>query len=581
MPLRQGPLTQAYAARGTITYQIELAHDELHKVRVIKGTDADFVRRKAAVQIAEWEEQWSRKEAAENEKRTEAEQKAVAERRTTEAREALDEMRNLLRVSLGRSSVIDWNSLRNKRPFPISKPRKPSPALAPAPSTLPREPLATDHAYKPEFGFLDKLIPSRSRAIEEELARRYVEAHARWVADCTQLAKRDDERRQEHEQKLKQDDERYAADCQKWEDQKAAYEQQRQAENEAIDRQRQAYESKDAAVLVGYFDMVLSKSEYPDFCPKEFEFDYNSENGVLVVDYSLPAPDAMPKLEEVKHVASRAEFVEKELSQPAAAKLYDDMLYQITLRTIHELFTSDTVGALSLIVFNGYVRSIDRGTGKETNACVLSLQAARDEFLAINLANVDARACFKQLKGVGSSKLHSVAPVAPIMRIRREDGRFVSAHDVAYQLDDTYNLAAMDWEEFEHLIREIFEKEFTVDGGEVKVTQASRDGGVDAVAFDPDPIRGGKIVIQAKRYTNTVGVAAVRDLYGTVMNEGASKGILVTTSDYGPDAYAFANNKPLTLLNGANLLHLLEKHGHRAKIDLQAARLLAMEQKTN
>ena len=90
---------------------------------------------------------------------------------------------------------------------------------------------------------------------------------------------------------------------------------------------------------------------------------------------------------------------------------------------------------------------------------------------------------------------------------------------------------------------------------------------------DPDPIRGGKIVIQAKRYTKTVGVSAVRDLYGTVLNEGATKGILVTTADYGPDSYEFAKGKPLTLLNGANLLHLLAVHGHRAKIDLQAARI--------
>ncbi|WP_222400440.1 restriction endonuclease [Rhizobium leguminosarum] len=73
-------------------------------------------------------------------------------------------------------------------------------------------------------------------------------------------------------------------------------------------------------------------------------------------------------------------------------------------------------------------------------------------------------------------------------------------------------------------------------GGEVRVTQASNDGGVDAIAFDPDPISGGKIVIQAKRYTRTVGVSAVRDMYGTVLNEGASKGLLVTTADYGPDA---------------------------------------------
>jgi restriction system protein len=152
------------------------------------------------------------------------------------------------------------------------------------------------------------------------------------------------------------------------------------------------------------------------------------------------------------------------------------------------------------------------------------------------------------------------------------DKRFVESYDVVQSIDNTTNLAAMDWEDFEHMIRELFEKEFAANGGEVKVTQASRDGGVDAVAFDPDPIRGGKIVIQAKRYTNTVGVSSVRDLYGTTMNEGATKGILVTTADFGPDAYEFAKGKPITLLNGSNLLHLLEKHGHHAKIDIKEAR---------
>jgi restriction system protein len=157
--------------------------------------------------------------------------------------------------------------------------------------------------------------------------------------------------------------------------------------------------------------------------------------------------------------------------------------------------------------------------------------------------------------------------------------RYIRYHDVAYELDDSYNLAAMDWLDFENLIREIFEKEFRSNGGEVKITRASRDGGVDAIAFDPDPIRGGKIVIQAKRYTNTVGVSAVRDLFGTVHNEGATKGILVTTSIYGPDAYEFAKGKPLTLLNGSELLYLLQKHGHKARIDLAEAKRLEAERR--
>jgi len=94
-------------------------------------------------------------------------------------------------------------------------------------------------------------------------------------------------------------------------------------------------------------------------------------------------------------------------------------------------------------------------------------------------------------------------------------------------------------------------------------------------------ILGGKTVIQAKRCTNTVGVAAVRELYGTVLNEGAMKGIIVTTADYGPDAYEFAADKPLVLLNGGNLLSLLGKHGHMAKIDLMEAKRLLGEQSGN
>lgn len=71
-----------------------------------------------------------------------------------------------------------------------------------------------------------------------------------------------------------------------------------------------------------------------------------------------------------------------------------------------------------------------------------------------------------------------------------------------------------------------------------------------------------------------MGVSAVRDLYGAVMNERANKGILVTTSSFGPDAYNFAKDKPLMLMDGSNLLFLLSKHGHRVRIDLNEAKML-------
>ena len=229
--------------------------------------------------------------------------------------------------------------------------------------------------------------------------------------------------------------------------------------------------------------------------------------------------------------------------------------------------------ALAAVIFNGWVQHIDRATGTEVHPCILSIQVDKAKFLSLNLLHVDPRSCVRSLKGISGSALADANPIQPVLSINREDSRFVAAYDVAQTLDRSTNLAGMDWQDFENLIREIFEKEFSKSGGEVKITRASRDGGVDAIAFDPDPIRGGKIVIQAKRYTNVVELSAVRDLYGTVHNEGAMKGILVTTSNFGPDAYQFAKGKPLTLISGAELLQMLGRHGHSARIDLVEARV--------
>jgi restriction system protein len=335
-----------------------------------------------------------------------------------------------------------------------------------------------------------------------------------------------------------------------------------------------SYLEKNPDSIIEYCDMVLNNSVYPDGFPRNYELEYIPNTRILVIEYELPSQDDMPTLKEVKYIASRNELKETYIAETQQAKMYDDAIYKITLRSIHEILEADAVDAIGAVSFNGWVNAINKATGKEENNCILSIQVRKDEFMNIDLRNIDPKICFKSLKGIASSKLSLLAPIQPVLQISRADKRFVESYNVVQSVDNTTNLAAMDWEDFEHMIREIFEKEFAINGGEVKVTQTSRDGGVDAVAFDPDPIRGGKIVIQAKRYTNTVGVSAVRDLYGTTMNEGATKGILVTTADFGPDAYEFAKGKPITLLNGSNLLHLLEKHGHHAKIDLKEAKKL-------
>jgi restriction system protein len=186
----------------------------------------------------------------------------------------------------------------------------------------------------------------------------------------------------------------------------------------------------------------------------------------------------------------------------------------------------------------------------------------KEGFSEINLKRIDKRACLRNLGAQVSPGPTEMLPVRPIVEFDMVDKRFVGESDILGGLDARPNLMDLNPFEFENLVTNLFQKM----GLEAKLTRSSRDGGVDAVAFDTRPVLGGKVVIQAKRYKNVVGVTAVRDLYGTMINEGANKGILVATSNYGPDAYEFAKDKPIELVDGGGLLYLLGQVGVKARI---------------
>jgi restriction system protein len=552
--------------------------------------------------------------------------KQEAIERTDEAKAEINILKNTLSHTLKVIDIIDWSQFKDTAKFKESPPKlqlPPSPEnqpipIAPTPETVPLKPaLAVNkpappekntERYQPVFGLMDKLITSRRAKKIAEAEALFQQDHAAWVAECTNIevhAAREERRWEDRKkiiesknstlrsnwehavEKIKTENREriswWENNCEqirakhdvamkKWEQRKEKFYEDQKEFNIAIDQKKDNYISREPEAVVDYCDVVLSNSIYPDYFPRKWDMDYNAATRTLVIEYALPSPDVLPTLKEVQYIQSKDDYKETHLSEKEREIIYDSLLYQITLRTIHELFESDTADALDAVAFSGVVTALEKTTGHDVTACVLSVLTYKEQFMQINLAGIDPKACFKGLKGVAASKLTGLTPVYPIIMLDKDDRRFTAGYGVTEYINEGTNLATMDWEDFEHLIREVFEQEFASGGGEVKVTQASRDGGVDAVAFDPDPIRGGKIVIQAKRYANTVGVSAVRDLYGTVMNEGAIKGLLVTTSDYGPDAYEFAKGKPLTLLNGSNLLYLLEKHGHQARINLHEAR---------
>jgi restriction system protein len=547
-------------------FYVDVKHDGLKKFRRLSGADKYVVEQRARAQAEAWAELWQRRVKLEHH-REEQQQKvfafetkrAKAARMTIDAQEAVASLGSILSTGL-KSAHFKLEMLYDTSLFLGAKP------AAPAECELPWEPARNDPSFDIVKDLWSWLIPNVKRKRVDAAQLKYEKAHSDWLTARDLIARRNAAAKTLHGESVAQ----YEAAGRLFEKQKIDH-------NAKIEEFGARYKNKEPEAVIEYVDSVLSHPDYPDFFPKQWEVDFIGETGVLIVDYELPSIDDFPTLKSVKYIQSRDVLEQSLLREPEVSQLYDAAIYQTCLRTLHELFATDDADALASATFNGWVNFIDKATGKQARACIMSVQATKSTFQEINLAAVDPKVCFRALRGVGSAKLAGMSAVVPILRLKRTDDRFVPAHDVIETVLETTNIAAIPWEEFEYLVRDLFEKEFSQDGGEVKITRASRDQGVDAIAFDPDPIRGGKIVIQAKRYTNVVGVSAVRDLYGTLMNEGANRGILVTTSQYGPDSYEFAAGKPITLLDGGNLLSLLEKHGHRARIDLAEAKRIGID----
>jgi restriction system protein len=313
--------------------------------------------------------------------------------------------------------------------------------------------------------------------------------------------------------------------------------------------------------LYARIDLSIRTMSLPGSVSRSHESKLDLESGVLIHEHEFPDISSIEVTKDGLKTANQTE------TKKAKGSIYP----ALALRLLFELSRLDTEGLVKSIVINGWTEYTEKNTGQTKLAYCLSVMATKEQISALVLSNLDPIAAFRSLKGI-TIPTTDIIPIAPIMRLNKEDKRFVEGKDVLDGMSKDQNLAAMDWEDFEHLCRELFEKAFSSNGSEVKITQASRDQGVDAIVFDNDPLRGGKIVIQAKRYTNLVDVSSVRDLYGTVINEGAVKGILVTTSHFGSESYSFAKDKPITLINGNELLGLLSQYGYRFRIDIEEAK---------
>jgi restriction system protein len=310
-----------------------------------------------------------------------------------------------------------------------------------------------------------------------------------------------------------------------------------------------------AAAFVQAVQDGLCASPYPPSLPaRTTVLGYRPDARELIIERELPRVSVVPPEQEYRVVKGRILPVPR---NPAEVRhLYGQLLARIALRTIAEAFALTPPGLVASVVLDGRVTAVDQATGRPTHPHLLSVQFDREAFEEIHLdaPALDPELCLRGNNAQISPHPYDLVPVTPLLHHDLERHDTIADRDLLMDLDNRRDLLGLHRDEFESLVRRLFE----ASGLRAWQTQASRKNGVDAVAVNEDPVLGGVVVIQANRYSGVVPPEAVRALAGVMADRHATKGILLTTSWVGRETIEYARrNGRIQIIEGRELKQML------------------------
>ena len=141
--------------------------------------------------------------------------------------------------------------------------------------------------------------------------------------------------------------------------------------------------------------------------------------------------------------------------------------------------------------------------------------------------------------------------VPVILEKRKRDEKFSLIDQIGSDRELLYKIKVLKPSEFEDFVAVLYGRL----GYNTERVGKSHDGGIDVIAEK----NGIKYYIQCKKFiTQKVSVGAVRDFYGAMFNLLASgKGIFITTNIFTTEAEKFAENNPIELIDGSELIKLV------------------------
>ena len=330
-----GSIKPIYKVSGSISgYEIELFHNGLKEHKIIKARDELVIKNKATLQLSAWFEKWEKQNQKQKLLLGKLQANQSADASSSEAQKLLEEAHSILISGINTKCQIPWSKLKSQDTFKFANERQFSGVVFDSITCKPLratcligQPEPQKNAFQPKFNLLEKLLPFLRSKKNLVSTVSFESALSHWKRKTEEINKLN----------LKAIENFNAAE-QAYSQALDEFNNKISEENKKISELKIRYKQKDPSSVTSIVELVLSESKYPSWLNKDCLTAYNPETDLLVIDFVLPKIDDIPNISKITYVASKNELRTSYLKNAERDKLYELILFQLALRSIHEIF---------------------------------------------------------------------------------------------------------------------------------------------------------------------------------------------------------------------------------------------------
>lgn len=320
-------------------------------------------------------------------------QEAEVELMNAQLNDVFAELDGLLEATIEVDDYIDLKTLlRAEATTPFDRPELEEATPSPQPPRLPQEPKYIEPAQpKGFFAKKKKLAAAIQSATEAHSA-----AYKKWEEAVTRLQ---DGHKADEEKHAKEE----ALRVETLEAEKKRFQSELETHNASVESFITNLSYGDADAIQEYIALVVENSEYPDHFPVGHDFSFDPSTAELSMQVTIPSPKDFPAVKSYKYIKTSDEIRASNLSAAEKKKRYSSALYQVAIRSLHEVFEADRRDLIQMISLEvGTIEKVP-ATGRTKFLPFVGVTAEKGPFTEFNLSGLVPLATLQHL-GAAVSK---------------------------------------------------------------------------------------------------------------------------------------------------------------------------------